>query len=254
MKLYLRLFFVLGLSSIYLHSHCQKLPENQLQASTKWIAKVGMGYDKPTNDLADRFGSNLNFHLGLERLSINNWMLSADFTYRYGSDVREDVLANFRLPSGQFLSIDGLPSDAFLRNRGAAIRFSLGKIIALHEKSPQSGIRIDIGVGLMSHYIRVQDENQAIDQIFGEYQNVYDRLTRGFAISEYIGYQYLSTDGFLNFNIGFEFNQGFTSGVRSVDFTTNTSRQTGRKDFLNGFKVTWLIPFYSDDQGDQIYY
>jgi len=194
-------------------SDAQKLVDNRLVAANKIIAKIGMGYDKPSADLADRFGNMLNFHLGMERLSASNWIVSTDFTYRFGSDV-----------------------------------------FGLHEKSPQSGIRIDIGAGLLSHYIRIQDENQAIDQIFGEYEKVYDRLTRGFALTEYIGYQYLSTDGNLNFNIGFEFNQAFTSGVRSVDFTTNTPAQTGRNDFLSGFKVTWLIPLYSAEKGEQIYY
>lgn len=235
-------------------SDAQKLVDNRLVAANKIIAKIGMGYDKPSADLADRFGNMLNFHLGMERLSASNWIVSTDFTYRFGSDVREDVLSEFRLPTGQFLAIDGQAADAFLRSRGASLKVAIGKIFGLHEKSPQSGIRIDIGAGLLSHYIRIQDENQAIDQIFGEYEKVYDRLTRGFALTEYIGYQYLSTDGNLNFNIGFEFNQAFTSGVRSVDFTTNTPAQTGRNDFLSGFKVTWLIPLYSAEKGEQIYY
>lgn len=235
-------------------SFSQKLKEYRLEAATKVMAKIGMGYDIPMADLADRFGNNLNFHLGIERLSKGNWILSSDFTYRFGSDVREDVLAGFRLPSGQFLAPDGQAADVFLRSRGASIRFAIGKVIGMHKKSPQSGIRLDIGAGIMSHYIRTQDENQAVDQIFGEYSKVYDRLTRGFAVTEYIGYQYLSTDGNLNFNIGFEFNQAFTSGVRSVDFTTNTPAQTGRKDFLSGFKVTWLIPFYSDESGEDVFY
>ena len=234
---------------------CAQLSKNnKLVASTKILAKAGMGYDIPMADLAERFGGNLNFHMGFERLSASNWIISTDFTYRFGSDVKEDVLAGFRLPTGQFLATDGLPADAFLRSRGASLKLSIGKVIGLHAKSPQSGIRIDIGGGIMSHYIRVQDENQAIDQVFDIYKDVYDRLTRGFAITEYIGYQYLSTDGFLNFNIGFEFNQAFTSGVRSVDFTTGELSPTGRKDFLSGMKLTWLIPLYSDSKGEQIYY
>ena len=247
--------FLIGaifISSITVSGQLAK--NNKLQASTKILAKVGMGYDIPMADLADRFGGNINFHMGLERLSASNWIISTDFTYRFGSDVKEDVLAGFRLPTGQFLATDGLPADAFLRSRGASLKIGIGKIIGLHTKSPQSGIRLDIGAGIMSHYIRVQDENQAINQIFGPYENAYDRLTRGFAITEYIGYQYLSTDGNLNFNIGFEFNQAFTSGVRSVDFTTNELSPTGRKDFLSGLKVTWLIPLYSDSEGEQIYY
>lgn len=231
-----------------------QLKVNKLESSTKILAKVGMGYDIPMADLADRFGGNMNFHIGLERLSASNWIISSDFTYRFGSDVREDVLSGFRLSTGQFLAADGLPADAFLRSRGASLRVSLGKVIGLHAKSPQSGIRLDIGGGILSHYIRVQDENQAIDQVFNEYEKVYDRLTRGFAVTEYIGYQYLSTDGNLNFNIGFEFNQAFTSGVRTVDFTTNELSPTGRKDFMSGIKITWLLPLYSDSTGEQIYY
>lgn len=240
------------LSSLTIHS--QVALDSKLEASTKILAKAGMGYDMPMADLADRFGNNINFHFGLERLSSSNWIISTDVTYRFGSDVREDVLAGFRLPTGQFLATDGLPADAFLRSRGASLKLAIGKIIGLHSKSPQSGIRVDIGGGIMSHYIRVQDENQAIDQVFNEYKNVYDRLTRGFAITEYIGYQYLSTDGNLNFNIGVEFNQAFTSGVRTVDFTTNELSQTGRNDFLSGIKLTWLIPLYTDSKGEQIYY
>ena len=231
-----------------------QIKNNELEASTKILAKAGMGYDTPMADLADRFGNNINFHFGRERLSASNWILSTDFTYRFGSDVREDVLSGFRLPTGQFLASDGLPADAFLRSRGASLRIAIGKIIPMHDKSPQSGIRLDIGGGILSHYIRVQDENQAIDQVFNEYKNVYDRLTRGFAITEYIGYQYLSTDGNLNFNIGFEFNQAFTSGVRTVDFTTNELSSSNRKDFLSGIKVTWLVPLYSDSKGEKIYY
>ena len=243
---------VIFLSSITVSGQLAR--DSKLEASTKILVKVGMGYDKPMADLADRFGGNINFHMGFERLSVSNWIISTDFTYRFGSDVREDVLAGFRLPTDQFLATDGLPADAFLRSRGASLKIGIGKVIGLHTKSPQSGIRLDIGAGILSHYIRVQDENQAINQIFGQYKNAYDRLTRGFSITEYIGYQYLSTDGNLNFNIGFEFNQAFTSGVRLVDFTTNELSPTGRKDFLSGFKVTWLIPLYSGSKGEQIYY
>ena len=34
--------------------------DSKLEASTKILVKVGMGYDKPMADLADRFGGNIN--------------------------------------------------------------------------------------------------------------------------------------------------------------------------------------------------
>ena len=228
--------------------------KDKLELATRYHFKMGMGLDIPMADIADRFGKNINFSLGFERLSKSNWFVNGDFTYRFGNTVKEDVLAGFRHSSGQFLASDGLLADVFLRERGTSVTFSIGKVIGMHPLSPQSGIKLSIGVGMMSHYIRIQDENVAIDQVMGEYAKVYDRLTRGFQLVEYVGYQYLSTDGNLNLNIGFEFNQGFTSSVRTIDFTTNLPGDTGRKDFLSGFKATWLISLYSDDKGETIYY
>lgn len=224
------------------------------ELATRYIAKLGVGYDRPGGDLADRFGSNLNFHLGLERLSVSNWYISGEFTYRFGGDVREDVLAPIRLETFNFLAIDGLPSDAFLRMRGASLSLSMGKVIGIDKKRPKSGIKIGIGATYLSHYIRVLDENQALTQVMAGYERGYDRLTRGFGINQYIGYQYMSLDGNLNFNVGLEFNQVFSSAVRSVDFDTNQKGQSGRKDLLSGIKITWLIPIWTDTESSKIYY
>ena len=106
---------------------------SHLEPSMKYVLKGGMGYDLPMADLADRFGSNINFHLGIERLSASNWFISGDFTYRFGSNVKEDVLSGFRLPSGDFLAIDGFPVAGFLRERGASLSISLGKVFGFQE-------------------------------------------------------------------------------------------------------------------------
>jgi len=97
MTILTRLLLLITIFCYTTSTYGQKLKENRLEAASKVLAKIGMGYDVPMADLADRFGNKLNFHLGIERLSASNWIVSADFTYRFGSDVREDVLAGFRL-------------------------------------------------------------------------------------------------------------------------------------------------------------
>lgn len=219
-----------------------------------YLVKIGMGYDIPGGDMADRFGSNINFHLGLERLSESNWFISTEFVYRFGSEVKEDVLANFRLPSGEFLAFDGLTATTFLRMRGASLSLLGGKVIPFTSRNPQSGMKMGLGATYMSHYVRILDENQALPQVMGKYSKVYDRLTRGFGLEAYVGYQYMDLDGNLNLNIGYDFMAAMTSSVRSVNFTTNEPGDTGRRDLIHGLRVSLIIPIHSEAKGEQIYY
>lgn len=219
------------------------------------LSKLGVGFEIPSGDMSDRFGRNMNFQLGIDHIMSNNWYMSGWFTYRFGDQVKEDVLAHFRHQSGDFLAPDGQTAIVLLRQRGAALGLTGGKIIPMGKPTTHSGIRIGVGVHYASHYIRIQDENNAINQVLDPYKKGYDRLTRGFGISQEIGYQYLSTDGLLNLYAGLELNQSFTSSVRSIDFTTNTNNSGSRTDILSGVRVAMFIPIFRGSQeAEDIYY
>ena len=96
----------------------------------------------------------------------------------------------------------------------------------------------------MQHKIRIEnDENQA-KQISGDYVKGYDRLTNGFALMQYVGYQYLSNRRLVNFNLGVELYEGFTQNRRSYNFDEMRKDDTKRKDYLFGIRFGWVIPLY----------
>jgi len=214
----------------------------------------GYGLEFPFADLSDRFGKNLKFTLGAERITSSNWIYGLEFSYMFGDTVKEDVLSNLRLDNGNILGADNAYAEVFTRQRGLFIGANIGKLIPLKENS-RSGLRVTGAAGILLHYVRIQDEVRSLPQIEGDYLKGYDRLTRGFALREFIGYQHVSANKRVNFYIGLEFTQGFTSSVRSVDFDTGLpSSQERRFDGLVGLKAAWILPFHDDYDAEEVFY
>lgn len=215
---------------------------------------VGYGWEFPLGDLADRFDDNLKFTVGLERITASDWIYGVEFAFMFGDTVKEDVLAPLRLSNNEVLGADNAYADVFMRERGMFLGANFGKLIRLGRNS-RSGIRITGAAGLLAHYIRIADEASSTPQIEGAYLKGYDRLTRGLAFREFVGYQHISQDKRVNFYIGLEFTQGFTRHVRAFDFDTGLpSDQSGRFDGLISLKAAWILPFYDDYQDSQVFY
>ena len=212
----------------------------------------GYGMEFPFADMSDRFGRNLKFTVGAEKMTASNWIFGLEFSYMFGDSVKEDVVSNLRLSNGNILGADNAYAEVFTRQRGVFFGANVGKLIPLSSTS-RSGIRITGAAGILAHYVRVQDEVRSLPQIEGDYLKGYDRLTRGLAFREFIGYQHVSKR--VNFYIGIEFTQGFTSSVREVNFDTGlpTNKDT-RFDGLIGLKAAWILPFFGDYEDAEIFY
>lgn len=228
--------------------------DNATPRSSKLLSKFGIGYDIPGGDMADRFGNNMNFHLGLDYILASDWYVSGGFTYRFGDKVKEDVLAGFRHDSGDFLAPDGQLGLVLLRERGASLQLTFGKFINILSPNADSGFRIGAGINYSSHYIRIQDENRAINQVLEPYKKGYDRLSRGFGLTQEIGYMYMSPTGLLNLYLGAEFNQMFTKPVRSIDLASNTQLTQDRKDLISGLKFSMFIPIFRGSNSNEVIY
>lgn len=214
----------------------------------------GYGIEFPFADMADRFSSNLKFTLGGERITKNNWIYGIEFAFMFGDTVKEDPLSQLRLSNNELLGADNAYADVFQRERGAFLGINFGKILSFKAGS-RSGLRITGAFGLFAHKIRIIDESRSLPQIEGDYLKGYDRLTRGFALREFIGYQHISEDKRINFYLGLEFTQGFTNHVRAIDFDSGLPPDPStRFDGLVSLKAAWVLPFFDDYVDEHVFY
>lgn len=218
------------------------------------LFSLGLGTDLPMGDLADRFGRNNKVTGGYRYLTASDWVIGGDVSFYYGDNVREDVLAPLRTSSrGLILSSGESFTNAILRQRGMFVGAEIGKIFAL-ERYYRSGIEATLGLGVMQHQIRIVDNSQNIVKIAGSRKRGYDRLSRGFAAKQTIAYHHLSSDRRINYSVGLEFAQGFTSGVRAVNWDTGLPPASGRIDLMIGLKVEWILPFWTGKSNEDVFY
>lgn len=213
---------------------------------------IGLGGNVPIGILSERYGNNLNFSLGGDYITNNNWVLNAEFLYLFSDAVKEDVLAPFRSADGNLLGDDNQIVDIVLKQRGLFLGAGIGRLIPLSTKT-RSGLKIVINGGVLQHNIKFADDRNSLAQVRAGRQTGYDRMTRGFALKETISYKHLSLDRRLNFEIGLDLMQGFTKEVRAINFDTGLPTNKSRLDVLIGVRLVWNIPYYSGGQ-ETIYY
>lgn len=247
-------FILIALAIIF--SHSLSAQEATLNEGHAVLINFTFGGQLPGGDLYDRFGANLNIGGRADYLTEkNNLIFGLEGYFLFGNTVKEDVLASLRTPNGLIISNDRTPTEVPLRERGFYIGGSIGKLFSLSQTNPRSGIRATVGVGLLQHKIRIQDDPvRQFAQLSEDYKKGYDRLSNGLAFNEFIGYQYLSLDKRINFYAGFEFTQALTQSRRDFNFDTRSQDTTERLDLLWGIRVGWVIPVYFGKTAREIYY
>ena len=251
-NLWITLIFILTI----LHPNLAQVdPASKLNEDAGVLIGLDYGYNLVGADMHDRFGNNLEFGTKLSYLFKNStWNIGIKASYFFGDSVKQDVVENLRDINGFILGINGDYAQVKLRQRGFLVGAFISKIFAVGNVNSRSGIRLDLGLNLMQHWIRLQDDYNTVAQFNDPYNKGYDRLTNGFALSEFVGYQYLSKNKRVNLYGGFEFTQAWTRSRREYDFATQSQLLEGRLDLMNGLKVGIILPIYIESQPDEIYY
>jgi len=207
----------------------------------------------PGADLADRFGQHFSPGLSAEWITEpKNFFFGLEGQFIFGQRVRTDVLAPLRTPEGYIYGNDKAIADIQLRQRGFYVGGKVGKIIFGAQDNPRSGIKVSLGGGFFQHKIRIQDDPvRSVPQLEGDYKKGYDRLSSGWAITQFVGYQMLGPDKRLNFFIGLESMQAFTAGRRSFNFDTKRVEAESRFDVSYGIRAGWILPFYYGREQDE---
>jgi hypothetical protein len=169
--------------------------------------------------------------------------------------VKEDVLENLRTFDGSIIGIDGQPGDVSLKERGFYVGINTGKIFKTTKNEHNlTGIRAQIGAGLLQHKIRVQDNANTIVALSDQYIKGYDRLTNGAALHLALGFQYDSPINNFHFNIMGDLFGASTLSRRDFDNLTGSYLDEKRNDIIGGISISYIVSISRTDKADQIYY
>jgi hypothetical protein len=205
---------------------------------------VSYGYYLPAGDMVKRFGNSSALQLNVDFKTRFNWILGVNGSYFFGKDIKESLFEGIKTSGGNIISEDGEFADVRLYERGFTVSGSIGRLITFKRPNPNSGIRVDIGLGFMQHKIRIETIGNKVPQLSKEYKKGYDKLSNGFLLTESIGYQYLSNNRLANIYIGIDFMQGFTKSRRSYDYDMMQRDTRKRVDILLGGRIAWILPLY----------
>ncbi len=213
------------------------------------------GVQVPGGDLDERFGTNSRIGTHLEAILTNSkFLFGGETSFIFGTDVKEDVLANLRTSDGEIIGNNRTFGDVLTRQRGMQLNAYLGKIFQLGKGKSLSGIKVTGGLGLLQHKIRIQDDSRTIAQLTGDYIKGYDRLTNGLSFNFFLGYQYLGSNRRINFLLGIDMTIANTQSRRDFDFATMMKDEQKRKDSLIGLKAGWILPIGSGRTAEEIIY
>lgn len=208
----------------------------------------------PGGDLVQKFGFSSDIGAGAGIKTENNWMWTAEATYMFGNNIKENPLLSITNVNGTITDIYGEEAGIQLWQRGMHLKVTLGKIIPVFNAYSNSGLYLKGSIGFLQHKTWIENRNNNTPQIQGNYQQGYDRLCNGLALSQFIGWQNWSETKGFNFFAGFEFTQGFTQNRRTWDFPTNQKIDKQRLDLIYALKFAWYIPFKRKQSAKKYYY
>jgi hypothetical protein len=166
----------------------------------------------------------------------------------FGSQVRENgILDSIKTSDGFLIASNGKLVDTHLQERGFSAFMKFGKTFSAWGSNKNSGIVAIMGIGFLEHKIRIEligEDSKSTPQLNDEMKKGYDRLSNGIALSQSIGYLFLSNNRITNFYAGLEIIEGFTKNRRAIDYDLMKKDDKLRSDILLGIRFAWILPMY----------
>jgi hypothetical protein len=221
-----------------------------------FLIEFHYGYYFSEGDMVQRYGGCSAVGPGAKFKIKKNFIIGAEAHFLFGGNVKEPNLLNEITTKeyGYLIGSTGIFENYTLSERGFLIKGEVGKIIAFKKPNVNSGIYVALGLGALQHKIKIDVDEGAVPYLNEEYQKGYDRLTNGFAISQFLGYRFFGHYKLLNFFAGVEIVEAFTQNRRAWNFDTNSSETGTRTDIMFGFKAGLVIPVYRKQTEKYYYY
>lgn len=204
--------------------------------------------------MAKRFGVSNRVGVGFKIKDRHNWNYGVRMEFLIGKQIKEDsLLYGVMTSSGAVIGSTGSLMNVGTFERGYLIGVQVGKILSVLQANRNSGIMIMGSTGFIQHKIKLFDRDFAFPQLTGDYRKGYDRLTNGWFLEEFVGYNYFSTNKLINAYAGFSLMEGFTRGRRDYLYDVMRADNEARLDLLLSFKIGWVVTIYKRNV-EEIYY
>ena len=216
-------------------------------------------YELPQADLSSRFGTIHNAGFGGLMKSKTNWLCGFDVSYQFGIELNENVtqsiLINLTNSTGTISNGSGTPGTYYLGMRGLNSFIKGGKLFNLTKNSPNSGIALMGGAGFLTHQISITTPQNNIPTLTDDLKKGYDRLTMGFALTQFVGYFFQGKNRMTNFYVGVDIIEAFTKSTRGFNYDMMQPDNDRRLDIVIGPRFCWMIPVYlASKNQDEFYY
>ena len=201
--------------------------------------------DFPGADMAKRFGTSYRLGPSLMYKTKSNYIFGAKADFILGGIIRQDsLLAGVHDKNGLFINTDGQRIGIGLSERGYAIGLQAGRIFPVNASNPNNGWLLLTGVGFIQHRINITDLDKTVPQVRDDYEKGYDRLTNGWYLEQFAGFNMFDKGGLLNFHIGLDIMAGFTKGRRDYLYDVMRKDDASRIDLLFGIRGGLYIPIF----------
>ncbi len=226
------------------------------QASSDNGIYIGFSYayQIPLGELSDRFGGMNSMAVDADFVHKGKWQYTLQQQFFFGRNVKQNLFSSMITDEGYVINTNSDLATLVVRARGWQTSLQVARIFDLDPRATVSGIRVGLGLGYLSHKIKIVENAKRLPLFEEPYVRGYDHLTRGFNIQEFIGYQHFDARGKLNFFAGIECIQGFTKNQRKWDYNLQQQIDGSRVDILLGFRVGLQITITSIKKAEDIYY
>lgn len=216
---------------------------------------VNYSFHFPSGDMVKRFGVSSAVGFSAEYKFKSNWSLGLEYCYIFGGTIKDSttMLNDLMTESGEIINMYGEYGSFILSERGFYSGAKISKLFPVLGPNKNSGILVTFGAGLLQHHIHIENKDNNTPPILGDYKKGYDKMSNGFSMRQFVGYQYLDNRGLINFYIGFEFYEAWTMSRRDFDFDLMRYDDAKRKDYLGGIRFGWILPLYTKAP-DKFYY
>ena len=256
-SLYTIIFFLLSVVAMAQTDSTRKAvpevkpaPPKEFKAQRAVLFRFNYVYTVPTADLAKRFTfiAQLGGSVGMKFES--GWDLRAEASYMFSKYVAENnVFDSIAGSNGYLVDRNGYNFYPDISMRGFTVGAHLGRLFPLG-RNRNSGILVSVGAAFIQHRLHFQNLSNVAPQVTGEILKGYDRLTNGYTINQFIGYQFMGMNKMLNFYVGLDFAQGRTQYARNWNNDLMGSDERQRADNYWGIRLGWILPIYGTNRGE----